>query len=184
MAIYFLQSVILAGVTRTSKELCQINEQSDCTSNPHSAKNYPTESLLMTEEDTSVPISECNTADKGFQISFSSEADGETSVPISTADNALQVSLASDSDTSPVIVFTRAKKHAKGWSRRTDTLYQACLLELGRFPNFGTRVLRKSAKSSDWRLLVTQNTVVFANYILGRCRLNVKNCQEIRLAVT
>ena len=118
MALCFLESVILAGVTGTSKELFQINEQSDCTSNPHSAKNYPTESSLMTEEDTSVPISECNTADKGFQISLSSEADGETSVPISTAstaDKALQISLASDSGTPPAIVFRRAKTHAKGW---------------------------------------------------------------------
>ena len=102
-------------------------EQSDCTSNQHSAKNNLTESSLMTEdEDTSVPITECNTADKAFQISFNGsevEAEGETSVPISntdTIDKALQISLGSDYDSSPAIVSRKAKavkkqpSHAKG----------------------------------------------------------------------
>ena len=91
-------------------------EQSDCTSNQHSAKNYLTESSLMTEdEDTSVPISQCSTADKAFQISFNGsevDADGETSVPTSTADTidkALQISLGSDYDSSPAVVSRKAK---------------------------------------------------------------------------
>ena len=72
----------------------------------------------MTEdEDTSVPISECNTADKAFQISFNGssevDAEGETSVPISntdTIDKALQISLGSeDYDSSPAIVLRKAK---------------------------------------------------------------------------
>ena len=103
--------------TGTTDEICRIMEQSDCTSNQHSAKNDHRESSLMTEdEDTSVPISDCNTADKGFQISFNGssevEAGGETSVPISntdTIDKALQISLGSENDSSPAIVLRKAK---------------------------------------------------------------------------
>ena len=114
-------------------------EQSDCTSNQHSAKNNLTESSLMTEDvDTSVPITECNTADKAFQISFNGsevEAEGETSVPISntdTIDKALQISLGSDYDSSPAIVSTKAKppKNKKGSSfqNRTRTMAHFFLL--------------------------------------------------------
>ena len=103
--------------TGTTDEICRIMEQSDCTSNQHSAKNDRRESSLVTEdEDTSVPISDCNTADKGFQISFNGssevEAGGETSVPISntdTIDKALQISLGSENDSSPAIVLRKAK---------------------------------------------------------------------------